>query len=193
MSGIGACPCDGSQVGQGRVWSLPHSLLNLFTCISSRQAKFRVEIFLVQLVSLTPHWGSCLAAGCSLFRVHITLWCISAKITPIDSLIHSNFSSLTHPKDTPSFHPTCCRFQLIVLILWSSLFPHNTCSSSLPPSPFLSALLSHSLSFICLLWLFSPLLSEIQPCSFGSSFLFSFFWSMESSVDILYFMVNILL
>ena len=104
MSGMGACPWDGSQVGQGIVWPFPHSLLNLVTCISSRQAKFWVVMFLVQFVSLIPHWGSCLAVGCGLFRVHISLQYISAKITHIESLMPSSLSSLAHPKNTPPFH-----------------------------------------------------------------------------------------
>ena len=141
MSGIGACPWDGSQFGQGIIWPLPHSLLNLFTCIFSRQAQFCVDMFLVQLVSLTPHWGSCLATVCSLFRVHISLPCISAKITHIDSLVPSNLSSLAHPKDTPPCHPHLLQISINCpgpLVL-SFHFPHLILFSL--PSPFLSALI----------------------------------------------------
>ena len=135
----------------GIVWPLPHSLLNLFTCISSRQAQFWVEIVLVQLVSLTPCWGSCLTAGCSLFRVQISLPYISAKITPLDSLVPSNLSSLAHPKDAPPFHPHLLQISINCpcLLVPSCLSPHLFLFSL--PSPFLSALLSSSLFSFCLL------------------------------------------
>ena len=139
MSGIGACPCDGSQFGQGTVWLFPHSLLNLFTSISSRQARFWVEIFLAQLVSLTPHCGSCLAAGCVHFKDHISLPLISAKINPIDSLVPSNLSSLAHAKDIPHFHLQLLQISINCtgpLVLFC-LLPHLFLFSLLFPFPFL--------------------------------------------------------
>ena len=144
-----------------------------------------------QFVTLTPHSVSCQTAGSSVFRVHISLPCISAKITPIDSLLPSNLLSLAHPKDAPPFHPHLlqisihCPGTLVLSCLTPpvpvlSPFPFLICSPiqfSLFHLPDMTALFRH--------------LSEIQPCSFGSSFLFRFFWSMESSMDIVYFMANI--
>ena len=62
-----------------------------FSCISSRQDTFWVGTLSVLLVSLPLHRGSCLAAGCGLFRVHISLLCNSAKIRAIDSFVALHF------------------------------------------------------------------------------------------------------
>jgi hypothetical protein len=43
----------------------------LHACISYRQNKFGVKGFVGELVSLSFHWGSCLATGGGLFRIHI--------------------------------------------------------------------------------------------------------------------------
>ena len=114
-------------------------------------------MILDQFVTLTPHWVSCQTAGSSVFRVHISLPCISAKITPIDSLLPSNLLSLAHPKDTPPFHPHLLQISIHCpgTLVLSCLSPHLFLFS--PPSHFLSALLSSSLSSICLIWLlYSP-------------------------------------
>ena len=93
-------------------------------------------MFLVWLMSWTLHggWGvgSCMAAGCGLFRVHISWPSISAKITPwilwCPPMFHRvHFLKVPHPSSL-----TCCRFQFIVLVLWSSLVSHHTCCCSLP-------------------------------------------------------------
>ena len=85
MSGIGDCPWDGSQIGLVIGWSIPQSLLHPCPCISCRQSEFWAESFVGGLVSLSLHWGSCLATeGTSSGSVTPVLW-ITAKVTFIDS------------------------------------------------------------------------------------------------------------
>ena len=191
MSGIGFCPRDGSQVGHGTVWP------SLIVCSTFSPA------FIVD----RKNWGGndfgsvcdlnsplSVLSDCrdlAVFRVQISLPCISAKITPIDSLLPSNLLSLAHPKDAPPFHPH--------LLQISIHFPGTLVLSCLtPPVPVLSPFpflicspIQFSLFHLPDMTALLPLVSEIQPCSFGSFFLFRFFWSMENSVDILYFMANI--
>ena len=69
--GIGACPWMGLTLGQ---FLVGHSFSHCsITCarISCRLDTFLVEKFVGRLVSLSLHWGSCLAIGGSLFRFHI--------------------------------------------------------------------------------------------------------------------------
>ena len=148
MLRIAACPWYGSQVRQSIVWTFPHSMLHLFTSTSCRQHRFWVERTLVMFVFLSLHWGSCLASGWSLFSVHNSLTCIYAKITPKDSLVSSNLSSLTNNKDTIPLYPHLLQISIHCLGHHLSL---TTLFHGLSPFHFLSALLSSSLSYICVL------------------------------------------
>ena len=163
---MSAFPWDHSQFGQVLVWTLPHSLLHLFACISCRQDKFWLEIIFVQFVTLTLHWEPCLAAGCGLFRVHISLLCISTKIIPIDSLLPSLSGSVAHSKDACTLSPlTVADFNTFS---WH-YGPSFSFTTHLPylPFPFLNNLQFQSffLDMNPMTALF-PLLSEVLPCSF---------------------------
>ena len=62
-------------------------------------------MLLVLFVSLTLHRGDCVAAGCGLHRVQISLLCITAKITTIDSWFPSHSWSVAHPKGAYNYLP----------------------------------------------------------------------------------------
>jgi hypothetical protein len=61
MSWIGACPWFGFKVDLKIGWPFLQSLLHLCVCIAFRREKFGAKSFVVELVSLYLHWGSCLA------------------------------------------------------------------------------------------------------------------------------------
>ena len=164
MLGIGACPWDESQVGQDIVWSVPFSLLHLFTWISFTQDKFLVEIIFVLFVSLTFHWGSCLSLGRGFLRVHISLLCISAMSIPIDFLLPSLSWSVAHPKDTWT-HPPLKHADFNIPDPMA--LPFLSPQLFLTPFHFLNHLLfQFSLFHIPPMALLFPLMSEIQPWSF---------------------------
>ena len=83
-------PMGWTSIWAGYCLAIPSFWVPSFTCISCRQDKFCEERSLVQFVSLTLHWGSCLATVCGLFSEHVSLPFISAKIIPIDSLVPSH-------------------------------------------------------------------------------------------------------
>jgi hypothetical protein len=83
VSGIGACPWDGSQIGWLLVdCSLSFCCIHLH-CISCRQDKFEVKSFVGGLVSLLLHWSFYLATGGSLLRSCIIMLWVTSKDTPL--------------------------------------------------------------------------------------------------------------
>jgi hypothetical protein len=132
------------------------------------------------LVSLTLHWESCLAIGGSHCRLFIPpLLLESPSYTPW-RLPHPRF--LTYPRDVP---PPLTVFYLFT---WPTLLGSPFTLNSLSCIPLLSPFLPSSLPPSTLDDKF-PVLSEIQACSLGPSWLFSFFVSVECSFSIPYFMV----
>ena len=69
MSVIGAGPYAGFQVGLVIGW--PFLQFLLYPCISFRWDTFWVKSFMDVLLSLSFHWGSYLATGGCLFRLHV--------------------------------------------------------------------------------------------------------------------------
>lgn len=100
-------PWDGSQVGPVIGWPFPQSQLHLCPCTSCRQDTFCVESFVGGLVSLSLHWGTCLASGGDSVMLHIP-HCQESQLespswTPW-SLHHPR--SLAHLRDAPLSLPT---------------------------------------------------------------------------------------
>jgi hypothetical protein len=145
VSGIGACPWDGSQIEPGIGWPFPQFLLHLYCFTSCRQDKFWDQVSVGGLLSLFLHWESSLATGGGYFRLPIPpLLRVSARVILTDSSGAS---------------PTVGLWQVLEI-------PINSIFSSVPLPP--SSLFAYtSADFI------SP--SEIQASSFGTSLLFIFF------------------
>lgn len=128
-----------SRVKFGRSLSFSSIFCSYIFCI---QYKLWVEIFLFSLVYLTLYWGTCLTAECGIFRIQISLLCISPEITPIVYLVSSHSCSLAHPKGVPAFQEASC----FDSFPWPS-GPHLSLSTPVPDPvfPSLSSLPSSSL------------------------------------------------
>jgi len=184
MSGIGACPWDGSQVGLVIGWPFSQSLISppsLHICTDRINLRWKV-LWVVWCLSLL-HWGSCLPTGGIFFRFQwsesqlrspsLILWCLPYP------------KSLSCPGDAP---PTSSALSVADFHSFSWPFSHllsfpTPDTELLPISP-----LSKFPPSFFLLWLFSsPLLIEIQaslPVPFS---LFSFVGSvMYSMVPLFY-------
>ena len=121
MSGIGACPWDGSQVGLLFGHSL--SLFSMFIHALLIGRTHFVSGFVGGLVSLSLHWGSCLTTGVGHFRPPLLR--ISARVTHIDSLELLYPRSLVGPRDAPRT-PNCCSLGWFSLHRIAPLFPSSS-------------------------------------------------------------------
>ena len=131
--------------------------------------------FMGELVSLSLHWESCLAIGGDHFRFR-NPHCQKPKLESL-SCTHWSFPNPRSLASSRDDFPHSISIHFLAFIPWLSLY--------LIPPPHSS---SHDLSY-------SIPSSHPQPITIlfplGPICLFSFFWSVECNVVMLYFIANI--
>jgi len=138
---------------------------------------FQVESFVSGFMSLSHHWGSCLAIGGSLPMLHMPN-AVTAKDTPNQFLDTSPIPGLCPFQEMlPTFSCLCCcGFAFILIAIWPYLLPLPTSDSELVPALYLSLM---------------TIPSNTQSLLYVPFFLPSVLGSVECSMCTLYFMANI--